>query len=57
MADMHQQIMAVERNMLSAGYRKGDIIVIIMGLPVEARGSTNLMKVHKLGTGEFYEIY
>jgi len=57
MADMHQQIMAVERNMLAAGYRKGDIIVIIMGLPVEARGSTNLMKVHKLGTGEFFEIY
>ena len=57
MADMHQQIMSVERNLLSAGYRKGDIIVIIMGLPVEARGSTNLMKVHKLGTGEFYEIY
>jgi pyruvate kinase len=57
MADMHQQIMSVERNMLSSGYRKGDIIVIIVGLPVEARGSTNLMKVHKLGTGEFYEIY
>lgn len=57
MADVHQQIMSVERNMLSSGYRKGDIIVIIMGLPVEARGSTNLMKVHKLGTGEFYEIY
>jgi len=39
------------------GYRKGDIIVIILGLPVEARCSINLMKVHKLGTGEFYEIY
>jgi pyruvate kinase len=27
-----------------------------MGSPVAAFGTTNLMKVHQLGTGKFYEI-
>ncbi|HEX9024286.1 MAG TPA: pyruvate kinase [Geobacteraceae bacterium] len=57
MAGTDQQIAAVEDIMLASGYRKGDVIVIIMGTPIEARGSTNLMKVHKLGTGGFFEIY
>ncbi|MBI2354792.1 MAG: pyruvate kinase [Deltaproteobacteria bacterium] len=57
MQGMDQQIREVENILLSSGYRKGDIIVIIMGIPIEARGSTNLMKVHKLGAGGFYEIY
>jgi pyruvate kinase len=51
-----QQIAAVEKTLLSSGFRRGDVVVITMGVPVEARGSTNLMKVHKLGTGVFYEI-
>jgi len=51
------QIRMVEETLLRAGYRKGDIIVITMGSPIEARGSTNLMKVHKLGAGNFYEIF
>jgi pyruvate kinase len=46
-----------EKMLLAAGLRKGDIIIIIMGTPVEARGSTNLMKVHKLGAGRFFEIF
>lgn len=57
MAGTDEQIGAVESTLLSAGYRKGDVIVITMGVPVEARGSTNLMKVHKLGTGKFFEIF
>jgi pyruvate kinase len=57
MAGTDEQILAVENNLLaSSGFRKGDVVVIIMGVPVEARGSTNLMKVHTLGTGQFYEI-
>lgn len=56
-AGTDQQIDAVEDNLLAAGFRKGDLIVITMGVPVEARGSTNLMKVHKLGTKGFYEIF
>jgi len=57
MTGTDEQIGAVESTLLSAGYRKGDVIVITMGVPVEARGSTNLMKVHKLGTGKFFEIF
>uniref|UniRef100_A0A831XFG6 Pyruvate kinase n=1 Tax=Geobacter metallireducens TaxID=28232 RepID=A0A831XFG6_GEOME len=57
MAGTDEQIAAVESTLLSGGYRRGDIIVITMGVPVEARGSTNLMKVHKLGTGKFFEIF
>jgi pyruvate kinase len=57
MTGTDEQIRAVESTFLDAGYRKGDVIVITMGVPVEARGSTNLMKVHKLGTGEFFEIF
>jgi pyruvate kinase len=52
-----QQIEAVERTLLAEGFRKGDVVVITMGVPLEARGSTNLMRVHKLGTGGFYEIF
>ncbi|KAF0221318.1 MAG: pyruvate [Geobacteraceae bacterium] len=52
-----QQITAVEETLLSLGFKKGDVIVITMGVPLEARGSTNLMKVHKLATKGFYEIF
>ena len=51
------QIAFVEEILLKAGFKRGDLVIITMGVPVEARGSTNLMKVHKLGTGDFYEIF
>jgi pyruvate kinase len=54
---MDQQISVAEQKLLAAGFRKGDIVVIIMGTPIEARGSTNLMKIHKLGAGRFFEIF
>jgi pyruvate kinase len=52
-----QQIEVVEKTLLAEGFKKGDVVVITMGVPLEARGSTNLMRVHKLGTGVFYEIF
>ena len=55
--DSDAQIQAVEDTLLPAGFRKGDVVVITLGVPVEARGSTNLMKVHKLGAKGFYEIF
>ena len=51
-----QQIYEVEKKLLATGFCKGDLIVITMGI-LETRGSTNLMKVHKLGTHGFYEVY
>ncbi|UFS71973.1 pyruvate kinase [Geomonas sp. RF6] len=47
----------VEETLLKNGFRKGDLIVIIMGIPMEARGSTNMMRVYKLGTGWYYEVF
>ena len=57
MVESDQQINSVEEVLLASGYKKGDVIVITMGVPLEARGSTNLMKVHKLGAKGFYEIF
>jgi pyruvate kinase len=57
MTGTDEQIRAAEEKLLARGFRKGDVVVVTMGVPVEARGSTNLMKVHKLGTGEFFEIF
>jgi len=57
MEEPSQQIEVVEKTLLAEGFKKGDVVVITMGAPLEARGSTNLMRVHKLGTGGFYEIF
>ncbi|HTP65538.1 MAG TPA: pyruvate kinase [Geobacteraceae bacterium] len=57
LSETGQQIETVEKTLLGCGFRKGDVVVITMGVPLEARGSTNLMRVHKLGTGVFYEIF
>ena len=51
-----QQIFEVEKKLLASGFRKGELIVISMGI-LETSGSTNLMKVHKLGTHGFYEVF
>lgn len=51
-----QQIFEVEKKLLATGFHKGDLIVISMGI-LETSGSTNLMKVHKLGTHGFYEVF
>lgn len=56
--DTESQIRAVEEAVLEGGYlRRGDVVVITMGSPVSAPGTTNLLKVHRLGTGPFYEVH
>lgn len=57
MENTDQQIFEVEKKLLATGFRNGDLVVITMGIPIETRGSTNLMKVHKLGTHGFYEVF
>lgn len=57
MENTDQQIFEVEKILLATGFRKGDLVVITMGTPIETRGSTNLMKVHKLGTHGYYEVF
>ncbi len=48
--DTETQIAAVEKAVLEAGVlEKGEIVVIIMGSPVSAAGTTNLIKVQCLG--------
>ncbi len=49
MANTDQQIALVEETLLETGFKKGDVVVITMGVPLGSSGSTNLMKVLKLG--------
>ncbi|ALC18285.1 pyruvate kinase [Desulfuromonas soudanensis] len=56
--DTEAQIRAVEEAVLAAGVlQRGDVVVITMGSPVSAPGTTNLLKVHRLGTAPFYEVH
>jgi len=56
--DTEAQIRSVEEAVLAAGeLKRGDVVVITMGSPVSAPGTTNLLKVHRLGTGDFYEVH
>lgn len=51
MDNTDQQIALVEETILASGFgRPGDVVVITMGVPLGSRGSTNLMKVHTLGS-------
>jgi len=56
MENTDQQIYAVEKKLLATGFRNGDLVIITMGL-IETCGSTDMMKVHKLGTHGFYEVF
>ncbi len=52
--DTEAQIRSVEEAVLSAGVlKKGDVAVITMGSPLSAPGTTNLIKVHRLGARNF----
>ncbi len=56
--DTEAQIRSVEESVLASGLlKKGEVVVITMGSPVSAPGTTNLLKVHRLGTGPFYEVH
>jgi len=57
MDNSDQQISLVEETLLENGFRKGDVVVITMGVPLGSSGSTNLMKVHKLGEKRFLEVH
>ena len=51
MSDSDQQIALVDETVLATGVgKKGDVVVITMGVPLGSHGSTNLMKVHTLGS-------
>ncbi len=56
MENTDQQVYEVEKKLLANGFHNGDQVVITMGL-IETRGSTDMMKVHKLGTHGFYEVF
>lgn len=56
--DTEAQIRSVEEAVLNSGLlKKGDVVIITMGSPVSAPGTTNMLKVHRLGTGQFYEVH
>jgi pyruvate kinase len=56
--DTEAQICSVEEAVLAAGVlQRGDVVVITMGSPVSAPGTTNLLKVHRLGAAPFYEVH
>jgi len=49
------QIRCVEEVMLASGFlQKGDVVVITMGSPLSDPGTTNLIKVHRLGSANYY---
>ena len=56
--DTEGQIRSVEAAVLEAGVLdRGDVVVITMGSPVSDPGTTNLLKIHRLGTGPFFEVH
>jgi len=56
--DTETQIRSVEAAVLNSGLlKKGDVVVITMGSPVSDPGTTNLLKIHRLGTGPFFEVH
>jgi pyruvate kinase len=56
--DTEAQIRSVEAAALAAGVvKKGDVVVITMGSPVSDPGTTNLLKIHRVGTGPFFEVH
>ncbi len=56
--DTEAQIRSVEAAVLNTGaLKKGDVVVITMGSPVSDPGTTNLLKIHRLGTGPYFEVH
>lgn len=50
--DTESQIRSLEKAVLEAGVlNRGDLVIITMGSPLAAHGTTNLMKAHRLCTG------
>ncbi len=56
--DTETQIRSVEAAVLASGVlKKGEVVVITMGSPVSDPGTTNLLKIHRLGTGPYFEVH
>ncbi|MBW2504782.1 MAG: pyruvate kinase, partial [Deltaproteobacteria bacterium] len=56
--DTEAQIRSVEAAVIDVGVlSRGDVVVITMGSPVSDPGTTNLLKIHRLGTGPFFEVH
>lgn len=48
--DTDDLIREMDRNLMSDKLvKKGDSIIILMGMPISAKGATNMMKLHKVG--------
>ncbi|NOQ42464.1 MAG: pyruvate kinase, partial [Desulfuromusa sp.] len=51
-ADTEAQILSVDAAVLERGLlQRGDVVIITMGSPLSAPGTTNLLKIHCLGDG------
>src|SRR3990167_7444969 len=49
--DTDNLIKEMDRNLISNRLaKKGDPVVILMGMPISRKGATNMMKLHKIGT-------
>jgi len=49
--DTEAQIRSVDAAVMSTGwFKKGDVVIITMGSPLSDPGTTNLMKIHRLGS-------
>lgn len=47
---------ALEEALLAGGYvREGDEVVVVAGLPVRAQGTTNFLKLHRVGDAATYQ--
>ncbi|HJV36297.1 pyruvate kinase alpha/beta domain-containing protein, partial [Geomonas sp.] len=48
--DTEAQIRSVEESVLATGaFKTGELVVITMGSPLSSPGTTNLLKIHRLG--------
>jgi pyruvate kinase len=45
-ADVDEQLIQTKM------FKKGDIVVITSGVPISSSGSTNLMKIHRIGESD-----
>jgi pyruvate kinase len=47
----------VDQALQQYGLKRGDMVVVTLGMPIMGRGATNLMKIHRVGVKGFYEVY
>jgi pyruvate kinase len=47
----------VDKALQQYGLKRGDLVVVTLGMPTIGRGATNLMKIHRVGVKGFYEVF